>query len=215
VPVDGGIGKQTTLTFARRPPAVSANARVTPRARASPQLRILPRHARVMPLATAPLGLRPAQLICNVVSSRPSPTQGREETSWWRGIRAGQHLSSTRLMTQERQQQVILRRSKLRQPHPASFLPPIEVPLSPFAFRGRKGNGNPKASERSRVRRAAAATPMTRAIQPSLRTEQPHPPAAWALIPRSRTRRSGRRRIAPATTPPVYRNRIAQRSLFT
>ena len=36
--------------------------------------------ARVMPLANAALGLRPAAVKSDVVSSRPSQTQGRKET---------------------------------------------------------------------------------------------------------------------------------------
>ena len=44
---------------------------------------------------------------------------------------------------------------------------------------------------RSRVRRAVAATAMTRANQKPLDIQSSFPPAAWSLIPRSRTRRSG------------------------
>ena len=80
--VDGGSGKRCPISFDRGSPAVFAYARVTPRAGDVPfrQLWISDR-ARVMPLAIAPLGLRPAAVIGDVVSSQPSQTQGREETS--------------------------------------------------------------------------------------------------------------------------------------
>ena len=78
--VDGGMGVESSLQFARVPPAVCAIASVTPRAGASPQSMGVSSVARVMPLAIAALGLRPADVIRKIVSFRRSSMQGRKET---------------------------------------------------------------------------------------------------------------------------------------
>jgi hypothetical protein len=90
--------------------------------------------------------------------------------------------------------------------------PHIEVPRSPFAFRGRTGNGNYPSQKRSGVRRAAAATAMTRAMQlpfQSKRTSRARgvdvDPAQQDAAQRSMTRNSITK---PAPNLPPYRTAI-------
>ena len=96
-----------------------------------------------------------------------------------------------------------------------SCSPHIEVPSSPFASEGEEGTAITEQKQRSPVRRAAAATDMTRALCIAANIGQRFPPAAWPLIPRSRTGRSGRppepSATEPAHTLSPHRNAIPHR----
>jgi hypothetical protein len=87
---------------------------------------------------------------------------------------------------------------------PPQLPPTLKFPSRPSPQRARGERQNP-SHKRSRARRAAAATPMTRQRRTHQRYAGGANAAAWALIPRSRPRRSGRTQWNSPANPPVYR----------
>jgi len=83
MPVDGGTGSKAPLTFRRVAPAVSANARVTPRARASTAREPLHTCSRHVPCDRCAWPAPRSVVFAFDFLSTLLLTKGREETSWW------------------------------------------------------------------------------------------------------------------------------------
>ena len=91
--------------------------------------------------------------------------------------------------------------------------PPHEVPHSPFDPEGGWG-----AKSQTKEAKPGPSRSGSNGHDAGMETNSPTrnapPPAAWPLIPRSRTRRSGPQQQPSLTKDPILPTRIAQRSLI-